>query len=85
MLASRNLYAICAMYFAYGYGLYFYFTWLPTYLIGCSVLGAQRRALRGAAVRAAGIANLAGGWLTDRLARTRGLRSRDAASASRRS
>lgn len=26
ILGSRNLYAICAMYFAYGYGLYFYFT-----------------------------------------------------------
>ena len=33
LLHSRNLYAICAMYFAFGYGLYFYFTWLPTYLI----------------------------------------------------
>ena len=33
LLASRNLWAICAMYFAFGYGLYFYFTWLPTYLI----------------------------------------------------
>ena len=33
MLASPNLYAICAMYFAFGYGLYFYFTWLPTYLV----------------------------------------------------
>src|SRR4029077_20782310 len=33
LLRSRNLYAICAMYFAFGYGLYFYFTWLPTYLI----------------------------------------------------
>ncbi|MBI3492096.1 MAG: MFS transporter, partial [Acidobacteria bacterium] len=32
LLRSRNLYAICAMYFAFGYGLYFYFTWLPTYL-----------------------------------------------------
>ena len=30
ILASPNLYAICAMYFALGYGLYFYFTWLPT-------------------------------------------------------
>ena len=37
LLTSRNLYAICAMYFAFGYGLYFYFTWLPTYLI--KVLG----------------------------------------------
>ena len=40
-MRSKNLYAICGMYFAYGYGLYFYFTWLPTYLIrvlGFSVL-----------------------------------------------
>ena len=47
LLRSRNLYAICAMYFAFGYGLYFYFTWLPTYLI--SVLGfsrVRRRAFR---------------------------------------
>src|SRR5256712_11406286 len=42
LLTSRNLYAICGMYFAFGYGLYFYFTWLPTYLIrelGFSLLG----------------------------------------------
>src|SRR5262249_25619663 len=37
LLTSRNLFAICAMYFAFGYGLYFYFTWLPTFLI--KVLG----------------------------------------------
>ena len=75
LLASRNLYAICAMYFAYGYGLYFYFTWLPTYLT--RVLGFS--ALRGGLFAAlpfllAGLANLGGGWLTDHLARTRGLR-----------
>ena len=33
LATSGNLYAICLMYFAFGYGLYFYFTWLPTYLI----------------------------------------------------
>ena len=75
LLASRNMYAICAMYFAFGYGLYFYFTWLPTYLIrelGFSVLaGGLLSALPFAL---AGVADLAGGWLTDRLARTRGLR-----------
>lgn len=73
---SRNLYAICAMYFTYGYGLYFYFTWLPTYLI--EVLGFSM--LSGGLFAAlpflcAGIANLAGGWLTDVLARERGLRA----------
>ena len=74
--ASRNLYAICAMYFAYGYGLYFYFTWLPTYLIqvlGFSLLGAGL--LGGLPFLLAGLANIAGGWTTDRLARTRGLRT----------
>jgi nitrate/nitrite transporter NarK len=74
ILGSRNLYAICAMYFAFGYGLYFYFTWLPTYLI--SVLGFS--ALQGGALAAlpfllAGLADIAGGWTTDRLAHTRGL------------
>jgi sugar phosphate permease len=75
LLASPNLYAICAMYFAFGYGLYFYFTWLPTYLV--SELGFS--AVAGGAFSSlpfvlAGAANLAGGWTTDRLARTAGLR-----------
>ena len=76
LLRSKNLYAICGMYFAYGYGLYFYFTWLPTYLIrvlGFSVLSGGL--LSGLPFLFAGIANLAGGWLTDELARTRGLRT----------
>jgi MFS transporter, ACS family, glucarate transporter len=76
LLASRNLHAICAMYFAFGYGLYFYFTWLPTYLVrelGFSVLaGGMFSALPFAL---AGIADLAGGRVTDYLARTRGLRT----------
>jgi ACS family glucarate transporter-like MFS transporter len=72
---SRNIYAIGVMYFAFGYGLYFYFTWLPTYLI--KVLGFST--LAGGAFAAlpfllAGIADVAGGWLTDHLARSRGLR-----------
>jgi nitrate/nitrite transporter NarK len=73
---SRNLYAICAMYFTYGYGLYFYFTWLPTYLIrvlGFSVMSGGL--LAGLPFLCAGIANLGGGWLTDALARDRGLRA----------
>ena len=76
LVRSRNLYAICAMYFTYGYGLYFYFTWLPTYLIqvlGFSVLSGGL--LAGLPFLCAGLANLAGGWLTDVLARDRGLRA----------
>jgi nitrate/nitrite transporter NarK len=74
LLTSRNLYAICAMYFAYGYGLYFYFTWLPTYLINelhFSLLTGGLFASLPFLV--AGAANLAGGLYTDRLAHTHGL------------
>jgi MFS family permease len=76
LLRSRNLYLICAMYFTYGYGLYFYFTWLPTYLI--RVLGFSKMSgglFAGLPFFCAGIANLAGGWLTDVLARRAGLRT----------
>jgi sugar phosphate permease len=76
LAGSANLWAICAMYFTYGYGLYFYFTWLPTYLI--RVLGFSMTSgglLAGLPFLCAGIANLAGGWLTDVLARTHGLRT----------
>lgn len=75
LLASRNLRAICAMYFAFGYGLYFYFTWLPTYLIrvlGFSLFASGLFAALPFVL--AGLADVFGGWLTDRLARTRGLR-----------
>jgi nitrate/nitrite transporter NarK len=64
------------MYFTFGYGLYFYFTWLPTYLLeelGFSVL--QGGFFASLPFLLAGAANLAGGWCTDRLARTRGLRT----------
>jgi MFS family permease len=76
LLGSRNLYAICAMYFAFGYGLYFYFTWLPTYLI--KVLGFSL--FSGGLFAAlpfllAGIADLVGGCLTDAWTRRHGLRA----------
>jgi ACS family glucarate transporter-like MFS transporter len=76
LLTSRSVWAICVMYFAYGYGLYFYLTWLPTYLT--RELGFS--ALRGGLFAAlpflfAGIANVGGGWLTDYLARERSLRT----------
>lgn len=75
LLTGRNLYAICAMYFAFGYGLYFYFTWLPTYLI--KELGFSQ--FSGGLFAAlpfllAGLADLGGGLLTDHLSRAYGLR-----------
>jgi MFS transporter, ACS family, glucarate transporter len=76
LLTSPNLYAICAMYFTFGYGLYFYFTWLPTYLIrelGFSLLAGGF--FSSLPFVLAGAANITGGWCTDALARTRGLRT----------
>ena len=75
LLRGKNLYAICAMYFAFGYGLYFYFTWLPTFLI--KALGFSQ--FSGGLFAAlpfllAGLADLGGGLLTDRLSQRYGLR-----------
>jgi MFS family permease len=75
LLTSRNLHAICLMYFAFGYGLYFGFTWLPTYLIRVldfTVL--QGGFLAGLPFLLAGGADVLGGWLTDRLAGSHGLK-----------
>jgi len=75
ILTSPDLYAICAMYFTFGYGLYFYFTWLPTYLVNelkfSLLAGGFFSSLP---FLLAGAANIAGGWCTDALSRTRGLR-----------
>jgi ACS family glucarate transporter-like MFS transporter len=75
LLTNRNLYTICVMYFAFGYGLYFYFTWLPTFLIRelhfSLLAGGIFAALP---FLLAGIADVVGGWTTDWLAACRGLR-----------
>ncbi|MFN7945733.1 MAG: MFS transporter [Blastocatellia bacterium] len=73
LLTSRNLMLICAMYFAYGYGLYFYLTWLPTWLIRARGFSADYARWFASLpwVLSAG-AFWCGGWLTDRLARQTG-------------
>jgi MFS transporter, ACS family, glucarate transporter len=76
MLRSGNLWCIGLMYFAYGYGLYFYITWLPTYLLearGFSMGQTKWLAALPWAVSAVGF--WFGGWLTDWLvARTGSLK-----------
>ncbi len=76
LLRSRNLRKICAMYFTFGYGLYFYFTWLPTFLVqslGFSVSAGG--VLAGVPFLLAGAANVIGGRVSDRLAVSRGLKA----------
>ena len=75
LFGSRNVWALCAMYSGYAYGLYFYLSWLPTYLqegrgIALSLVGfyAALPMLAGA------VCNVVGGWFTDYLARRMSLR-----------
>ena len=73
LLTSANLAFICLMYFAYGYSLYFYITWLPTYLLearGFTV--SSTKWLAAAPWMVSAVAFWIGGWATDWLARRTG-------------
>jgi ACS family glucarate transporter-like MFS transporter len=73
LLTSANLIFICLMYFAYAYGLYFYITWLPIYLLearGFSVNSTKW--LAAAPWIVSTLAFWIGGWTTDWLARRTG-------------
>ncbi|MGH9942354.1 MAG: MFS transporter [Pyrinomonadaceae bacterium] len=65
-LRNRNIFFLCAMYFAYGYSLYFYITWLPTYLIQARGFTMTSAGLFAALPWVFGaVAFLCGGTLTD--------------------
>lgn len=73
LLRSPNLAFICGMYFAYGYGLYFYLTWLPTYLLKGRGFSASYAGLFSALPwLLSAAAFLFGGWATDYLAHRSG-------------
>ncbi len=70
LFTNKNMMAICLMYVAFSYGIFFYVTWLPTYLIkarGFSVGNARWFSALPWVV--SGGAYLVGGWLTDKLAK----------------
>ncbi len=70
LVRSRNVWALCAMYSGYAYGLYFYLTWLPTYLEEGRGIALQQVSFYAMLPLLAGAAcNLLGGWLTDWLSR----------------
>lgn len=63
---SKNIFFLCAMYFAYGYSLYFYITWLPTYLLKARGFTTASAGFFSALPWVfGGAAFLCGGWLTD--------------------
>jgi MFS family permease len=75
IFTSGNLWTICAMYFAYAYGLYFYLTWLPTYLIKARGFSPDYAKWYSALPWVfSAFTFWLGGQLTDRLAKSHGLK-----------
>jgi sugar phosphate permease len=66
ILHNRNVWFLCAIYFCYGWGLWMYLNWFPTYLVEARHF-TQARVGWAASLPliAATITNLIGGWLSD--------------------
>lgn len=69
ILRNRNVWFLSIMYFCYGWVLWIYLQWLPTYLEEARGLTSVRMGLAASApLLAATVTNTFGGWLSDRLA-----------------
>jgi MFS family permease len=74
-LLNLNLLWICLMYFCFGYCLYFYLTWLPTYLRdGRGFPSTPMNVIHTIVLLSAAAASIAGGKLTDALTTRYGVR-----------
>ena len=77
ILHSRDLWFLSVMYFCYGWVLWMYLTWLPTYLIEARSFTTLRVGIATSLpLLAATVTNAAGGWISDSLARYWGDRRR---------
>ena len=75
MLFKPNLLFVCLTYFAFGYGLYFYLTWLQTYLREARGFSAAQASLLASIVLFSGaVASIVGGFWTDHWVKRYGLR-----------
>jgi MFS family permease len=69
ILASHDLWYLSAMYFCYGWVLWLYLQWLPTYFIEARHFTAIKTGLATSVpLLAATVTNVAGGWISDKLA-----------------
>ncbi|MGP8246207.1 MAG: MFS transporter [Bryobacteraceae bacterium] len=76
ILGSREVLAIAASYFAYGYAAYIYFTWFFIYLSTIRGMNLKASSYYGMLpFIAMALASTAGGWISDRLTRRRGKRA----------
>ena len=65
---NPNVFFLCAMYVCYGYGLYFYITWLPTYLMQARGFDKDWASIFSSLPWLCGaLAFVVGGWITDTL------------------
>lgn len=70
ILRSGNLWCLSLMYFCYGWVLWMYLQWLPTYLTEVRHFSQLRMGLAASVpLLAATGSNVAGGWISDTLAR----------------
>jgi MFS transporter, ACS family, glucarate transporter len=75
VLLNKNLLFICLTYFAFGYGLYFYLTWLQTYLREARGFSASEASFLASLVLLSGAAaSIVGGFWTDHWVKRYGLR-----------
>ncbi len=73
ILRSRDLLLLSLMYFCYGWVFWMYLQWLPTYLAEGRGFAELKMGLGASLPLLAGtVMNVAGGWLSDRLARSWG-------------
>jgi len=69
ILHSRDLWYLSVMYFCYGWVLWMYLTWLPTYFAEARSFTQMRIGIATSLpLLAATVTNAAGGWLSDKLA-----------------
>jgi len=70
ILSSRTVWLLLVQYFCFGYGWYFYITWLPTYVKEARGLDLQKGALlSGIPLFFGGFACVVSGWLASTLVR----------------
>jgi MFS transporter, ACS family, glucarate transporter len=68
ILRSRNLWQLSAVYFCYGFVLWLYLAWFPTYLKEARHFAGLKSGLASLPLLAATATNIAGGLLSDRFA-----------------
>ncbi len=69
ILHSSNLWALCSMYFCYGWVLWVYLFWFPTYLVEARHFSRAQLGLAASSpLIAAVLTNVLGGWISDKLA-----------------